>query len=162
MKIALYPGSFDPITNGHLDIIERALKIFDKLYIVISVNPEKKTLFTASERQDILEEVLKKHPQIEIIENQVLTVQKAKEMNATHIVRGLRALTDFDYEFQLTNATRVLDKSIDTIFFMTDNQHAFLSSSAVKEIAQFGGDISAFLPPYAAKKMLEKVKKGSQ
>ena len=162
MKIALYPGSFDPITNGHLDIIERALKIFDKLYIVISVNPEKKTLFTASERQDILEEVLKKHPQIEIIINQVLTVQKAKEMNATHIVRGLRALTDFDYEFQLTNANRVLDKSIDTIFFMTDNQHAFLSSSAVKEIAQFGGDISAFLPPYAAKKMLEKMKKGSQ
>ncbi len=157
MKIALYPGSFDPITNGHLDIIERALKIFDKLYIVISVNPEKKTLFTSSERQDILEEVLKKHPQIEIIENQVLTVQKAKEMNATHIVRGLRALTDFDYEFQLTNANRVLDKSIDTIFFMTDNQHAFLSSSAVKEIAQFGGDISAFLPPYAAKKMLEKM-----
>ena len=162
MKIALYPGSFDPITNGHLDIIERALKIFDKLYIVISVNPEKKTLFTASERQDILEEVLKKHPQIEIIINQVLTVQKAKEMNATHIVRGLRALTDFDYEFQLTNANRVLDKSIDTIFFMTDNQHAFLSSSAVKEIAQFGGDISAFLPPYAAQKMLEKMKKGSQ
>ncbi len=162
MKIALYPGSFDPITNGHLDIIERALKIFDKLYIVISVNPEKKTLFTASERQDILEEVLKKHPQIEIIINQVLTVQKAKEMNATHIVRGLRALTDFDYEFQLTNANRVLDKSIDTIFFMTDNQHAFLRSSAVKEIAQFGGDISAFLPPYAAKKMLEKMKKGSQ
>ncbi len=162
MKIALYPGSFDPITNGHLDIIERALKIFDKLYVVISVNPEKKTLFTAKERQDILEEVLKEYPQIEIIENRVLTVQKAKEMNATHIVRGLRALTDFDYEFQMTNANRVLDKSIDTIFFMTDNQHAFLSSSAVKEIARFGGDISAFLPPYAAEKMLEKTKKSAQ
>ncbi len=158
MKTALYPGSFDPITNGHLDIIERALKLFDKLYIVISVNPDKKTLFTAAERADILEHVLKDHPQIEVIINEVLTVQKAKEMKASHIVRGLRALTDFDYEFQLTNANRVLDKSIDTVFFMTDNQHAFLSSSAVKEIAQFGGAIDAFLPPYAVKKMREKMK----
>lgn len=161
MKTALYPGSFDPITHGHVDIIERALKIFDKLYIVLSVNPQKKTLFTTAERREILEEVLKMHPQIEILENEVLTVQKAKEMKASHIVRGLRALTDFDYEFQLTNANRVLDKSIDTVFFMTDNQHAFLSSSAVKEIAQFGGDISAFLPPFAAKKMLEKMNKSA-
>lgn len=158
MKIALYPGSFDPITLGHIDIIERALKIFDKLYVVISVNPQKETLFSPAERTEILEEVLKNHPQIEIIENDVLTVHKAKELNASHVVRGLRALTDFDYEFQLTNANRVLDKSIDTIFFMTDNQHAFLSSSAVKEIARFGGDISAFLPPFAAQKLSDKMK----
>lgn len=161
MKIALYPGSFDPITYGHIDIIERALNLFDKLYIVISVNPQKKTLFTVAERKDILQEVLKKHPQITIIENTVLTVQKAEALQATHIVRGLRALTDFDYEFQLTSVNRVLDKTIDTVFFMTDTQYAFLSSSAVKEIAQFGGEITAFLPPYAVLKMQEKMKKSA-
>lgn len=159
MKTALYPGSFDPITNGHLDIIERALKVFDRLYVVISVNPSKQTFFSVAERADILENVLKKYPQITIMENEILTVQKARTLNATHIVRGLRALTDFDYEFQLTGTNRVLDKSVDTIFFMTDHQHAFLSSSAVKEIAQFGGDIAGFLPPYAVKKMQEKLKK---
>lgn len=158
MKTALYPGSFDPITNGHVDIIERALKLFDRLYVVISINPDKKTLFSAPERADILRHVLADHPQIEVIENTVLTVQKAKELKASHIVRGLRALTDFDYEFQLTNANRVLDKSIDTVFFMTDNRHAFLSSSAVKEIARFGGEIKEFLPPYAVTKMQEKMK----
>ncbi len=158
MRTALYPGSFDPITNGHVDIIERALKLFDKLYVVISINPDKKTLFSAEERADILRHVLANHSQIEVIENTVLTVQKAKELKASHIVRGLRALTDFDYEFQLTNANRVLDKTIDTVFFMTDNRHAFLSSSAVKEIARFGGEIKEFLPPYAATKMREKMK----
>ena len=158
MRTALYPGSFDPITNGHVDIIERALKLFDKLYVVISINPDKKTLFSAEERADILRHVLANHSQIEVIENTVLTVQKARELKASHIVRGLRALTDFDYEFQLTNANRVLDKTIDTVFFMTDNRHAFLSSSAVKEIARFGGEIKEFLPPYAATKMREKMK----
>ena len=158
MRTALYPGSFDPITNGHVDIIQRALKLFDKLYVVISINPDKKTLFSAEERADILRHVLANHSQIEVIENTVLTVQKAKELKASHIVRGLRALTDFDYEFQLTNANRVLDKTIDTVFFMTDNRHAFLSSSAVKEIARFGGEIKEFLPPYAATKMREKMK----
>jgi len=158
MRTALYPGSFDPITNGHVDIIERALKLFDKLYVVISINPDKKTLFSAEERADILRHVLANHSQIEVIENTVLTVQKAKELKASHIVRGLRALTDFDYEFQLTNANRVLDKTIDTVFFMTDNRHAFLSSSAVKEIARFGGEIKEFLPLYAATKMREKMK----
>jgi pantetheine-phosphate adenylyltransferase len=158
MKTALYPGSFDPITNGHLDIIKRALNIFDKLYIVISINPQKKTLFTLEERFDILKNVLKDYENIEIIQNDVLTVQKAKALKATHIVRGLRALTDFEYEFQLTHANRVLDQSIDTIFFMTENQHSFLSSSSVKEIAQFGGNIDSFLPDYVILKLKEKMK----
>lgn len=158
MKTALYPGSFDPITNGHLDIIKRALNIFDKLYIVISINPHKKTLFTLEERFDILKNVLKDYQNIEIIHNDVLTVQKAKALNATHIVRGLRALTDFEYEFQLTHANRVLDQSIDTVFFMTENKHSFLSSSSVKEIAQFGGNIDSFLPDYVILKLKEKMK----
>lgn len=158
MKTALYPGSFDPITNGHLDIINRALNIFDKLYIVLSVNPQKKTLFSVSERVELLKHVLKDYQNVEIIENKVLTVQKAKELKATHIVRGLRALTDFEYEFQLTHANRVLDQSIDTVFFMTENKHSFLSSSSVKEIAQFGGNIDSFLPEYVILKLKEKFK----
>lgn len=158
MKTALYPGSFDPITNGHLDIINRALNIFDKLYIVISINPSKKTLFNLEERLDIVKNVLKDYKKIEIIQNDVLTVQKAKALNATHIVRGLRALTDFEYEFQLTHANRVLDSTIDTVFFMTENKHSFLSSSSVKEIAQFGGNIDSFLPEYVILKLKEKVK----
>jgi pantetheine-phosphate adenylyltransferase len=158
MKIAIYPGSFDPITIGHLDIIERALNIFDALYVVVSVNPSKQGFFTVEERLDMLKEVLKDRPRITVTTNDKLTVQKAKELGATHIVRGLRALTDFEYEFQLTHANRVLDSDIDTLFFMTEQAHSFLSSSAVKEIATFGGDISQFLPPYVSLKLKEKTK----
>jgi pantetheine-phosphate adenylyltransferase len=158
MKIAIYPGSFDPITIGHLDIIDRALNIFDALYVVVSVNPSKQGFFTVEERLDMLNEVLKDRPRITVATNDKLTVQKAKELGATHIVRGLRALTDFEYEFQLTHANRVLDSDIDTLFFMTEQAHSFLSSSSVKEIATFGGDISQFLPPYVSLKLKEKIK----
>jgi pantetheine-phosphate adenylyltransferase len=158
MKTALYPGSFDPVTIGHVDIIDRALNIFDELYVVVSVNPSKEGFFTAEERLDMLQNVLKDRPNLIITTNDKLTVQKAKELKATHIVRGLRALTDFEYEFQLTHANRVLDADIDTIFFMTEQAHSFLSSSAVKEIATFGGDISQFLPPYVAEKLKAKIK----
>jgi len=107
MKTALYPGSFDPITNGHLDIIKRALNIFDKLYIVISINPQKKTLFSLEERFDILKNVLKDYQNIEIIHNDVLTVQKAKALNATHIVRGLRALHACEPGFRSIHRHRI-------------------------------------------------------
>lgn len=158
MKKAIYPGSFDPITIGHLDIIERALAIFDHLYIVVSINPSKQGFFTVNERLDMLNEVLKDRPNITVTTNDKLTVQKAKELGTSHIVRGLRALTDFEYEFQLTHANRVLDANIDTLFFMTEQAHAFLSSSSVKEIATFGGNIDQFLPPYVALKLKEKIK----
>lgn len=158
MKIAIYPGSFDPITIGHLDIIDRALNIFDQLYVVVSINPSKEGFFTVEERLDMLKEVLKDRPHIVVTTNDKLTVQKAKELGASHIVRGLRALTDFEYEFQLTHANRVLDAGIDTVFFMTEQAHSFLSSSSVKEIATFGGDISQFLPDYVSKKLKEKIK----
>jgi len=149
MKIGLYPGSFDPITYGHIDIVKRALKIFDKLYILISVNPNKKTLFTKDERVDLVKRALAScMDKIEIKTSNTLTVKHAKELGATHIVRGLRALTDFEYEFQMTHANRVLDKSIDSVFFMTDNKYSFLSSTSVKEIAQFNGDLSTFAPPF--------------
>lgn len=157
MKKAIYPGSFDPITIGHIDIIERALKLFDHLYVIVSVNPSKKGFFTIEERLDMLKEVLKGQANITVTTNDKLTVQKAKDLKASHIVRGLRALTDFEYEFQLTHANRVLDAEIDTLFFMTEQAHAFLSSSSVKEIATFGGNIDQFLPPYVALKLKEKI-----
>jgi pantetheine-phosphate adenylyltransferase len=158
MKKAIYPGSFDPITIGHLDIIERALNIFDHLYVVVSINPAKQGFFTVEERIDMLHEVLKDYSNITVTTNDKLTVHKAKELGASHIVRGLRALTDFEYEFQLTHANRVLAGEIDTLFFMTEQAHAFLSSSSVKEIATFGGDIDQFLPPYVSLKLKEKIK----
>ena len=156
MKIGLYPGSFDPITYGHIDIIERALKIFDKLYILISVNPYKSTLFDKEERVDMVKKCVEKFgDRIDVRTSETLTVKHAKELGATHIVRGLRAMTDFEYEFQMTHANRELDKSIDSIFFMTDNKYSFLSSTAVKEIARFSGDLSTFAPSF----IIERIKK---
>ncbi len=157
MKIGLYPGSFDPITYGHIDIIKRALKIFDKLFILVSVNPNKKTLFNQEERIDMIEHALEKClDRIEIRTSSDLTVKHAKRLGATHIIRGLRALTDFEYEFQMTHANRVLDKGIDSIFFMTDNKYSFMSSTTVKEIAMFNGDLSTFAPPYIVDKIKAK------
>lgn len=159
MKIGLYPGSFDPITYGHIDIIKRALKIFDKLYILVSVNPHKKTLFDEHERIDMIKHALHScKDKIEIHTSHDLTVKHAKKLGATHIVRGLRALTDFEYEFQMTHANRVLDKGVDSIFFMTDNKYSFMSSTTVKEIAMFDGDLSTFAPPYIVDLLKKKFK----
>jgi pantetheine-phosphate adenylyltransferase len=163
MKKAVYPGSFDPITFGHIDVAERALKVFDKLIILISDNPNKIGLFTTEEKTEMVKEVLKDHlDRIEIVTSHMLTVQMTKNLGATHIVRGLRALTDFEYEFQLTHANRVLDKSIDSVFFMTDNKYSYLSSSTVKEIALFKGELEHFVPPYVKQKIIQKIKEMEQ
>jgi pantetheine-phosphate adenylyltransferase len=157
MKVAVYPGSFDPITYGHMDIAKRALIVFDKLLIVISVNPNKSSLFTPEERVDMVKEAMKECiDRIEVYTSNDLTVKQTKELGATHIVRGLRAVTDFEYEFQMTHANRVLEKGIDSIFFMTDNKYSFLSSTTVKEIAQFKGDLSTFVPKYVCDKLKKK------
>lgn len=157
MKVAVYPGSFDPITYGHMDIAKRALKVFDKLLIVISVNPNKSSLFSPEERVDMVKVVMKECiDKIEVYTSNDLTVKQTKELGATHIIRGLRAVTDFEYEFQMTHANRVLEKGIDSIFFMTDNKYSFLSSTTVKEIAQFKGDLSTFVPPYVEEKLKAK------
>ena len=159
MKKAVYPGSFDPITYGHMDIAKRALKVFDKLIILITINPNKQALFSAEERIDMVEQVMKDWmDRIEIKTCQQLTVKKTKELGATHIVRGLRAVTDFEYEFQMTHNNRVLEKGIDSIFFMTDNEYSFLSSNTVKEIAQFGGELHTFVPPYVEQKLIDTFK----
>lgn len=161
MKTGLYPGSFDPITYGHIDIVERALKIFDKLIILVSVNPRKQTLFTPKERIDMIQHVLAhKVDAIDIQTSDTLTVKHARQLGATHIIRGLRALTDFEYEFQMTHANRALDDSIDSLFLMTDHKYSYLSSTSVKEIAMFNGDLSTFVPPYVQKQVQEKHRLG--
>jgi len=159
MKVAVYPGSFDPITYGHIDIAKRALKVFDKLIIMVTVNPNKKAFFTPEERVDMVKVVMEKClDRIEIVTCEDLTVKLTEQLGATHIVRGLRAVTDFEYEFQMTHANRVLGKNIDSVFFMTDNKFSFLSSNTVKEIAQFQGELETFVPRYVEEKLRRKFK----
>ncbi len=159
MKVAVYPGSFDPITYGHMDIAKRALKVFDRLIILISVNPSKNSLFNAQERVDMVKEALKPCiDKIDVLTSTDLSVKEAKRLGATHLIRGLRAMTDFEYEFQLTHTNRVLEKEIDSVFFMTDNKYSFLSSTTVKEIALFKGELGPFVPEYIEQKIKEKLK----
>jgi pantetheine-phosphate adenylyltransferase len=154
MKVAVYPGSFDPITYGHIDIAKRALKVFDKLIIMITINPNKKAFFSPEERVDMVQEVMKAClDKIEVVTCENLTVKATKAFGATHIVRGLRAVTDFEYEFQMTHANRELERTVDSVFFMTDNKYSFLSSNTVKEIAQFNGELNTFVPEYVEKKL---------
>jgi pantetheine-phosphate adenylyltransferase len=146
MKIGVYPGTFDPITNGHLDIIKRAHQLFDKLYIVVPVNMGKSALFTTEERVELIKEVLKDLDDIEVVATDKLTVDFASSVNATAMVRGLRMVSDFDYELQLATINKKLNSQIETVFIMSSHEFSFLSSSAVKEIAKFGGDVSSFVP----------------
>lgn len=146
MRIGFYPGSFDPITYGHLDIITRGAKLFDKLYIAISFNPNKKTTFTTEERMRLVEECVEGMDNIEVIKSNKLTVEHCLELGATHILRGLRAVTDYDYEFQMTNFNHQISNQVDTVFLMTQGKYSFLSSSSVRELAGFKGDVSPFVP----------------
>ena len=146
MKIGVYPGTFDPITNGHLDIIKRAYQLFDKLYIVVPINVGKSALFTTDERVDLIKAVLKDYPDIEVVATDKLTVEFAKSVNATAMIRGLRMVSDFDYELQLATINKQLESSIETVFIMSSHEYSFLSSSSVKEIVKFNGDVSMFVP----------------
>jgi len=159
MKKGYYPGTFDPITYGHVDIIARAAKLFDILYVSVSFNPIKDPLFTTEERVDLVKEVLKDIKNIEVVTSNMLTVEHCKILGASHIVRGLRAVTDYDYEFQLYSINREVSKEIDTIFLMTQGKYSFLSSSSVRELAQFGGDVSSFVPEVVKVAIDKKFKK---
>ncbi len=158
MKIGFYPGSFDPITLGHLDIITRGAKLFDKLYIAISYNPSKKTLFTTKERVKLVKEAVGDIENIEVIESNMLTVEHCKLVGASHILRGLRAVTDYDYEFQMTNFNHKISPDVDTVFLMTQGKYSFLSSSSVRELAGFGGDVTEFVPENVKIAIEEKIK----
>jgi pantetheine-phosphate adenylyltransferase len=155
-KIAIYPGTFDPITNGHIDVIERALKIFDKVIVVIARNPKKQTLFTEEERIELIRESLKHLANIEVTATEKLTVEFARSVNANAIIRGIRAVSDFEYEFQIALMNRKLCPDVTTIFLMPNEKFTYLNSSIIRELAQYGADISDFVPPCVEKKLKEK------
>jgi len=145
-KVAVVPGSFDPVTNGHLDIIKRAAEVFDTVYVAVLNNSSKKPLFSVEERIALIGEVTKEIPNVRIEQSAGLLVDYAQSKNASAIVRGLRAVSDFEYEMQITSMNRFLDKHIETFFIMTKNEYSFLSSSIVKEVAQYGGNIHGLVP----------------
>lgn len=160
MKTAVYPGTFDPVTNGHIDIIERALKLFDKLYVIVGDNPQKAPTFTPKERVVMLKEALKKHDNKIIVEHfDGLLLDYVKRKKSNVIIRGLRAISDFEFEFSRALLNRELNKDIETIFIMTKDDYAFLSSSIVKEIAMFGGPVKGFVPEVVEKKLKEKFRR---
>ena len=146
MRIAVYPGTFDPVTNGHLNIIERASKLFDLIYVVVPSNINKNVLFSLDERVQLLKEATKQFDNIKIDSTSLLTVDYCKKVGANCIIRGLRMVSDFEYELQMAAINKSLDQSIETIFIMSDHSYSFLSSSSVKEIAAFGGQIDEFVP----------------
>ncbi|MCI0345235.1 MAG: pantetheine-phosphate adenylyltransferase [Chloroflexi bacterium] len=152
MKIAVYPGSFDPITNGHLDVVARALEVFDRLVVAVLANPRKAPLLSVEVRMDVIRRAitdagLRERVTVESFDG--LTVSFAQARSAHSIVRGLRAISDFELEMQLAHNNRRLAPGVDTVFFMTAVEHGYVSSSLVKEIAQFGGDIAEMVPPAA-------------
>lgn len=151
MRIAIYPGSFDPFTNGHLDILKRAAQAFDKVIVLVAVNASKKGVFTHEERVAFLKEALQDYPNVAVDSFEGLTVEYARKVGAKHIIRGLRAVTDFEYEFQLASANRFLDPSIDMVFFMAANESSFISSSMVNELRKNGADVSSLVPPSVVK-----------
>jgi len=153
----IYPGSFDPPTNGHLDIMKRAAGIFDQLQVIIADNPRKTYFFSAQERLSMIREMVADWPNVQVILWQGLVVKYAEQSGARLILRGVRALADFDYEFELSMMNRALSPKIETIFMPTDQKYFVLRSSAIKEVALFGGDFSEMVPPVVAKALRERV-----
>ncbi len=149
-RVAIYPGSFDPVTNGHLDIITRGSKLVDHLIVSVAVNAGKSSMFSVDERIELLRQEISKisfpNTQISVVSFSGLLVDFAKEKNATMILRGLRAVTDFDYEFQMTGMNTRMVPDIETVFLMASEKNLFIASSIVKEVASLGGDISSFVP----------------
>lgn len=159
MKIAIYPGTFDPVTNGHIDILERALKLFDKVIITIARNTVKNPLFTEEERLTLLRHVTKRYKNVEVASFKGLLVDYVQKKNAIAIVRGLRAMTDFEYELQMALMNRKLDEKVETVFLMPNEKYTYLSSNFVREISRLGGDVSKFVPTIVYKALQKKNKK---
>ncbi len=158
-RIAVYPGTFDPITNGHIDIIRRAAPIFQKVYVTIAVNSAKQPLFSLEERLDLVRRSIEGIPGVEVSAFSGLVVDHARQVGATVIIRGLRAISDFEYEFQIALMNRKQYHLVDTVFLMPDERYTYLSSSLVKEIARHGGKVECFVPEFVETAMREKFSK---
>ena len=158
MRVAIYPGSFDPITNGHLDIITRGSKIFDKLIVGVLVNVDKVGLFPIEERVELIKKVTKHLENVEVVSFNGLLVDLAKKNNARVILKGLRAVSDFEYEFQMALMNSQLDSNVETLFMTTSAANSFLSSSPVKQVAKFGGNINGLVPDDIIDDVIKKIK----
>ncbi len=155
-KIAVYPGTFDPVTNGHLDVIRRGLSMFDRVIVAVGINPGKAPLFTFEERIEIMNEVLDSTDRVEVAGFEGLLVDFAREVGACAILRGLRAVSDFEYELQRALMNRKLDRCIETVFLMTGFRWIYISSTIVKEAARFGGSLEGLVPPLVEERMRQK------
>jgi pantetheine-phosphate adenylyltransferase len=160
VNLAVYPGTFDPITNGHVDILRRSLKIFDRVVVALAENVRKTPLFSLEERRAMITEALGGDPRIEIDAFQGLLAEYCRRRGATVMIRGLRALADFEYEFQLTHMNRRLAPDVETLFLMTGEESFYVSSSLVKEVGLMGGDVSRMVPPSVAAALAQKHKQG--
>jgi pantetheine-phosphate adenylyltransferase len=157
MKRAIYPGTFDPITNGHIDVLERALSIFDEINVIIAVNSQKMPLFSAEERQEMIREVVREYSNVKVeILNDGLLADYARKTGAMAIIRGLRQVTDFEYEFQIALMNRNLYPEVTTVFLMPNEKYTYLASSIVREVSRLGGDVSNFVPESVLARLKEK------
>ncbi len=156
-KSVIYPGTFDPITNGHLDIIQRALRIFDQVVVAVAVNSEKDPLFTGIERKEIIAEATRHLPNVQVDSFDSLLVDYVRGQKTNVVLRGLRAISDFEYEFQMALMNRKLDETVETVFMMPNQDYSYLSSRLVKDIAIHGGSVKAFVPPIVEKRLREKL-----
>ncbi|MEK6619505.1 MAG: pantetheine-phosphate adenylyltransferase [Chloroflexota bacterium] len=159
-RVAIYPGSFDPPTNGHLDIVQRAATLFDRVVIGVGTNLAKRTAFTANERIELMREACAKLPNVEVRGFDGLQVEFAREVGATFVIRGIRALSDFEFEFEMANMNRQLAPEVEMVFLMTSPEYLFLSASRVKELAAFGAPVDRYVPPNVAKRLADQAKKG--
>lgn len=155
VSLAIYPGSFDPITKGHIDVLKKAIKIFDKVIIAVSINPAKTSMFTVQERVEMIKKSIEGLEKVEVDSFEGLTAKYAREKNANAIIRGLRAVSDFEYEMQMAQMNNSIYDEIETIFLVPKSKYNFISSSIVKEVSKLGGDINKFVTPIVSKYLVE-------
>jgi pantetheine-phosphate adenylyltransferase len=159
-RIAVYPGTFDPVTNGHVDLVERSLRLFDKVIVAIATNPKKAPLFSLPERIDMFRKALGRRSNVAIEGFDCLLVDYMKEKKAVGLIRGLRAVSDFEYEMQMALMNRRLDEDIETVFLMPSEEYSFITSTIVKEAASYGGDVSSLVPRIVVQKLRQKYRSG--